>query len=69
MGEVGEGAFMNLAVEAEGLPEENGGRGVPVGDGSDVHGPIISLLAFKYNSIMNIYMVTLKQPKRPTSET
>ena len=39
MGEVGEGAFVNLAVEAEGLPEEDGGRGVPVGDGGDVHVP------------------------------
>jgi len=43
MGEVGEGAFMNLAVEAEGLPEENGGRGVTVGNGGDVHGLSISL--------------------------
>jgi hypothetical protein len=29
---------MNLAVEAEGLPEENGGRGVTVGNGGDIHG-------------------------------
>jgi hypothetical protein len=48
MGEVGEGAFMNLAVKAEGLSEENGGRGVAVGDGSDVHGHSISHLTLKY---------------------
>jgi hypothetical protein len=39
MGEVGESAFMDLAVEAKGLSEEDGGRGVAVGDGSDMHVP------------------------------
>ena len=31
VGEVGEGAVLNLAVVAEGFPEEEGGRGVAVG--------------------------------------
>jgi hypothetical protein len=42
MGEVGESAVVDLAVEAEGLAEEDGGRGVAVGDGGDVHVYIIS---------------------------
>ena len=37
-GEVGEGAFLDLAVFAEGLAEQDGGRGVPVGHAFDIHG-------------------------------
>jgi len=37
-GEVREGAFHNLAAAAEALAEEDGGRGVAVGDGFYVHG-------------------------------
>ena len=37
-GEVGEGAFTDLAGVAIGLAQEDGGRGVSVGDGFDVHG-------------------------------
>jgi hypothetical protein len=37
MGEVGEGAVADLAAETEGLAEEDGGRGVAVGHGGDVH--------------------------------
>ena len=36
--EVGEGAFDDLCALAEALAEEDGGRGVAVGDGLDVHG-------------------------------
>jgi hypothetical protein len=68
MGEVGEGAFMNLAVEAEGLPEENGGRGATVGNGGDIHGLIIPPLVHTYNRHIYIYMVTREQRKRPPSE-
>ena len=44
MGEVGEGAVADLAVEAERFAEENGGRGAAVGDGGDVHAYMIRLL-------------------------
>ena len=37
-GQVGEGTFHDLAVAARGFTEEDGGRGVTVGDGLDVHG-------------------------------
>ena len=42
MGEVGKGAVLNLAVLAKGFPEEEGGRGVAVGDGGDIHDFYIS---------------------------
>jgi len=41
--QVGEGAVVNLPTLAKGLAEENGGRGVAVGDGSHVHVYYISL--------------------------
>ena len=44
-GEVGEGALANLAVLAEGLAQEDGGRGGPVGDRFDIHG----YLLYRYN--------------------
>jgi len=37
MGEIGESAVEDLAVLAEGLAEEDGRRGVAVGDRGDVH--------------------------------
>ena len=37
-GQVGEGALLDLAVLAEGLAEQDGGWGVPVGHAFDVHG-------------------------------
>jgi hypothetical protein len=42
MGEVGESAVADLAMEAEGFAEEDGGRGVAVGDGGDIHAYMIS---------------------------
>jgi len=33
VGEVGQGAILDLAVLAEGFAQENGGRGVAIGDG------------------------------------
>jgi len=36
--EVGEGAFDDLCAMAEALAEEDGGRGVAVGDRLDIHG-------------------------------
>ena len=36
-GEIGEGARTHLGPVAEGLAEENGGRGVALGDGCYIH--------------------------------
>ena len=36
--QVGEGAFLDLAVFAEGLAQQHGGRGAPVGHAFDIHG-------------------------------
>jgi hypothetical protein len=41
-GEVGERAFDDLAIDAGGLAEEDGGRGVAIGDGLDIHGIILA---------------------------
>jgi hypothetical protein len=40
-GEIGEGALHNLAVDPGGFSEEDGRRGIPIGDGLDIHGIII----------------------------
>jgi hypothetical protein len=37
MSDVGDGARLDFAVEAIGFAEEDGGRGVAVGYGGDVH--------------------------------
>jgi len=42
-GEIGESAFDDLGAAAEALAEEDGGRGVAIGNGLDIHGYIISL--------------------------
>jgi hypothetical protein len=41
MGEVGQGALEGLRAFAPAFAEEDGGRGVAIGDGFDVHGSII----------------------------
>src|SRR5579883_3489067 len=42
VGEIGQGAILDLAVLAEGFAQEEGGWGVAVGDGGDVHDFCIS---------------------------
>jgi hypothetical protein len=42
-GEIGEGAFMDIGADTDRFAEEDGGRGVAVGDGLDVHGSMIQL--------------------------
>jgi hypothetical protein len=37
-GEVGEGSFENFGTLSDGFAEEDGGRGVAIGDGLYVHG-------------------------------
>jgi hypothetical protein len=58
MGEIGDGAVVDLAVFAEALAEEDGGRGVAIGDGSDVHVDILRQTHRKYKGIFLIYMTT-----------
>src|SRR5437667_59085 len=41
VGEIGDGAVVDLAVFAEALAEEDSGRGVAVGDDSDIHVDIV----------------------------
>ena len=53
--EVGEGTLLDLVVLTEGLAEEDGGWGVTVRDGLNIHGKSIKRLnKYKYN----IYMGT-----------
>jgi hypothetical protein len=66
MGEVGEGTVADFAVEAEGLAEEDGGRGVAVRYGGDVHAYIISIITRNVNSNFNTYMTTNNETKLVT---
>ena len=58
MGDIGEGAVVDLAVESERLAEEDGGRGVAIGDGGHIHAYIISIYYRKIKLNYNIYMTT-----------
>src|SRR5487761_578574 len=42
MGEIGEGAIFHFTFIAEGFAEEDGGGGIAVGDGGDVHTYLLS---------------------------
>jgi hypothetical protein len=43
IGEIGEGALANFGAVANGLAEEDSGRGVTIGDALHVHGNMIQL--------------------------
>jgi hypothetical protein len=58
MGDIGEGAVVDLAVESERLAEEDGGRGVAIGDGGHIHAYIISIYYMEIKLNYNIYMTT-----------
>ena len=58
MGEIGEGAGMDLAILAEALAEEDGGWGGAIGDGGDVHVYSISQQITESNTQNTIYMPT-----------
>jgi hypothetical protein len=60
MGEIGESAVEDLAVLAEGLAEEDGGRGVAVRDGGDIHAYIMRQINRTCKHNINIYMPTQK---------
>ena len=53
MRQVGEGTIPDLAVLPEGFPQEDGRRGVAVGDGGDIHDFCIRLIVryFKQNIV------------------
>jgi hypothetical protein len=57
-GEVGQSALDDAGAEAGGLAEEDGGRGIAVGDGLDIHGFIISQYITHHNIYFNYYMGT-----------
>jgi hypothetical protein len=42
-GEIREGTLVDLGADPDRFAEEDGGRGVAIGDGLDVHGSIIQL--------------------------
>src|SRR5690242_11588255 len=68
MGDIGEGTVVDLAMETEGLAEEDGGRGAAVGDGRHIHVYILCLNDRIVNIYFSIYMPTymggeLNQPQ------
>jgi hypothetical protein len=56
VGEIGDGAVVDLAVFAEALAEEDSGRGAAVRDDSDVHVDRIRTLFNQYKHNRVIYM-------------
>jgi hypothetical protein len=61
MGEVGDGAIVDFAILAEGFAEEDGGRGVAVGDDRDVHATILAYQMRIFKSQITTYMTTYLQ--------
>ena len=62
MGQVGDGALSDLAAVAIALPQQDGGRRVPVGHGFDIHGANMSYLMTSRNINILIYMATYFWP-------
>jgi hypothetical protein len=40
-GEIGEGALLDFGAGTDRFAKENGGRGIAIGDGLDIHGSMI----------------------------
>ena len=55
MSDVGDGASFDFAFEAIGFAEEDGGRGVAIGHGGDVHAYII--WQYNKNNKLKIYIL------------
>ena len=67
MGDIGEGASLDFAVLTVGFAQEDGGRGVAVGDGGDVHAYIIRdyNTIYKQNiAILHAYKIAAN-PRKP----
>jgi hypothetical protein len=60
MGEIGDGAVVDLAVFAEALAQEDGGWGVAVGHDGDVHVYMISEKAQQNKHNLITYMTTTR---------
>jgi hypothetical protein len=58
VGEIGEGTIFDFAVLAEGLAQEDGGRGVAVGHDGDVHADNITTYLLSVNLYNTDYMTT-----------
>ena len=52
MSDVGDGASLDFAIEAIGFAEEDGGRGVAIGDGGYIHAYIIRQQPAYYKHII-----------------
>src|ERR1700674_824806 len=65
VGEVGEGAFPDLAVVAPGLSQQHGGRRVAVRDNVDIHGDLLNIHDNICQYPYGHYMVTILTPKKP----
>jgi hypothetical protein len=63
MSDVGDCASLDFAVEAVGFAEEDGGRGVAIGHGGDIHAYTISHLVHKYKHIFRILHAYTNEPE------
>jgi hypothetical protein len=52
-GEIGESALLDPGADTDGFAEEDGRRGVSIGDGLDVHGSMIQLTRRHYKAKMS----------------
>jgi hypothetical protein len=59
VGEVGEGAVVNLAILAEGFAEEDGGRRTAVVDDRNIHVDILAWFSRNYRHNPTLYMTTI----------
>jgi hypothetical protein len=59
IGEIGDGAVVDLSLLAEGLPEKDGGRGVAIGHNRYVHVDIIPQEIAQSKDDSHTYMTTL----------
>jgi len=59
IGEVGQGALAGFVAFAPALAEEDGGRGIAVGDGLDVHGSYYAYMTINSQHKYINYMGTL----------
>jgi hypothetical protein len=70
--EIGDGALTDPAVIAEGLAQEDGWRGVTVGDGLDIHGRMyrifILYLIMRFISINYLHGYVIRREKPQSLE-
>jgi hypothetical protein len=59
MGNIGDGAVVDFSVLTEGLPEEDGGRGVAIGHECDIHVDMIAQAVCWRKRNKHYYMTTI----------